>query len=162
MHVPLGLADHVAAPQRRLSATAYRRGRRFEYRVQRFFRRNGWFVVRQPRSAFPDLIAVRRGVVLLIECRVDGRLCHWHARMSEGRQYSPAETGCRLSSNESLQNAHGAIAFLLPNNCWLHFGPLLIRTLLGESAVFRRRSAETISARPSFDCSSQEEFASLG
>jgi Holliday junction resolvase len=74
MHIPLGLPSHELTSRRRLGVSAYRRGRCFEYRVQRFFRRNGWFVVRQPRSAFPDLIAVRSGVVLLIECRMDGSL----------------------------------------------------------------------------------------
>jgi len=34
----------------------------------------GYFVVRQARSAFPDLIALRQGEIILIECRVDGRI----------------------------------------------------------------------------------------
>jgi Holliday junction resolvase len=55
-------------------ATPYIRGRRFDYRVQRFFRKLGWFVVRQPHSAFPDLVALRRGAVLLIECRMTGTI----------------------------------------------------------------------------------------
>jgi Holliday junction resolvase len=30
-------------------------------------------VVRQPRSAFPDLIALKEGHILLVECKVNGR-----------------------------------------------------------------------------------------
>ncbi len=52
----------------------YARGRRFEYRTRDYLRKLGWFVVRQPRSAFPDLIALRDGSIILVECKVDGYL----------------------------------------------------------------------------------------
>jgi Holliday junction resolvase len=57
-----------------MSSSPYLKGIRFEYRVQRWFRRHGWFVVREPRSAFPDLIALRKGKLVLVECRVGGSL----------------------------------------------------------------------------------------
>jgi Holliday junction resolvase len=57
-----------------MPSTAYHRGLRFEYRVQRWLRRKGWFVVRQPRSAFPDLVALDKGRVMLIECKMGGSL----------------------------------------------------------------------------------------
>lgn len=50
----------------------YRRGRSFEYRVRDLLRGQGYFLVRQARSGFPDLVALRRGEILLVECRVDG------------------------------------------------------------------------------------------
>jgi len=52
----------------------FARGRRFEYRTREFLRKSGWFVVRQPRSAFPDLIALRNGQILLVECKMGGRI----------------------------------------------------------------------------------------
>lgn len=52
----------------------FARGRRFEYRTRDLLRKSGWYVVRQARSAFPDLIALKEGNILLVECKVDGRL----------------------------------------------------------------------------------------
>ena len=53
-------------------ATNYERGRDFEYRVKKLFENKGYFVVRQAKSTFPDLIAVRRETVLGIECKTTG------------------------------------------------------------------------------------------
>jgi len=50
----------------------YQRGRRFEYRTRDYLRKQGWYVIRQPRSMFPDLIAFRDGTMLLVECKVHG------------------------------------------------------------------------------------------
>jgi len=50
----------------------YQRGRRFEYKTQNYLRKEGWYVIRQPRSMFPDLIAFRNGTILLVECKVNG------------------------------------------------------------------------------------------
>jgi len=53
--------------------SAYRKGRRLEYRVRDFLKSRGWWVVRQARSSFPDLVALKKDAKpLLIECRVDG------------------------------------------------------------------------------------------
>lgn len=52
----------------------YLRGIRFEYRTRNYLRKQGWYVVRQPRSMLPDLIAFRNGSILLIECKVHGYL----------------------------------------------------------------------------------------
>ena len=52
----------------------YRRGRMFEYRTRDYLRGFGWFVIRQPRSAFPDLVALKNGTILLIECKLHGYL----------------------------------------------------------------------------------------
>lgn len=54
--------------------TPYTKGRTFEYRVRDYLRKRGFFVVRQTKSTFPDLIAMRKGKVLLIECKVNGQL----------------------------------------------------------------------------------------
>jgi len=50
----------------------FARGRRFEYRTRDYLRKLGWFVIRQPRSSFPDLVAFRGGSILLVECKVGG------------------------------------------------------------------------------------------
>jgi len=50
----------------------YARGRRFEYRTRDYLRKLGWFVIRQSKSSFPDLVALRDGSILLVECKVDG------------------------------------------------------------------------------------------
>jgi Holliday junction resolvase len=50
----------------------YQRGRRFEYKTQNYLRKQGWYVVRQPRSQCPDLVAFRDGTILLVECKVHG------------------------------------------------------------------------------------------
>jgi len=50
----------------------YQRGIRFEYKTRNYLRKEGWYVIRQPRSMFPDLIAFRDGTMLLVECKVHG------------------------------------------------------------------------------------------
>ena len=50
--------------------SSYRKGYRFEKRVQKFFEDLGFFVVRQGKSKFPDLIALKDSLILLIECKV--------------------------------------------------------------------------------------------
>ncbi len=50
----------------------YSRGTRFEYRTREYLRGFGWFVIRQPRSAFPDLVALKNGVILFVECKLHG------------------------------------------------------------------------------------------
>ena len=52
--------------------TNYERGRRFEYRVKRFLEGEGWVVIRAARSKPIDLVALRDGVVLFIECKKRG------------------------------------------------------------------------------------------
>lgn len=52
----------------------YVKGRAFEYRVRDYLKKKGFFVVRQARSAFPDLIALKKSRVVFVECKVDGRL----------------------------------------------------------------------------------------
>jgi len=48
----------------------YAKGRRFEYKVRDYFKKSGYFVVRQAKSSFPDLIAVSpHGKVIFIECK---------------------------------------------------------------------------------------------
>ncbi|MEM0459881.1 MAG: hypothetical protein QXZ31_08410 [Thermofilaceae archaeon] len=51
----------------------YRRGRGFEYRVRSFLESRGWVVVRCSRSRPFDLVALKGGRILLVECKLDGR-----------------------------------------------------------------------------------------
>ena len=55
----------------------YAIGRRFEWRVRDYFKENGYFVLRSPRSAGPvDLIAIRKDELLFIQCKTDGWMSH--------------------------------------------------------------------------------------
>jgi Holliday junction resolvase len=53
----------------------YRSGRRFEYEVRDYFERRGWLVVRAARSKPVDLVCIRGGKAVLVECKYGkGRL----------------------------------------------------------------------------------------
>ena len=47
----------------------YEAGRRLEYRIRDMFRRNGYFVVRAARSKPIDLVCLRNGRSVLVECK---------------------------------------------------------------------------------------------
>lgn len=47
----------------------YEVGRRLEYRVRDMFRRNGFFVVRAAQSKPIDLVCLRNGKSVLVECK---------------------------------------------------------------------------------------------
>jgi len=56
-------------------ARTYQRGRYWEYRVRDHFKRMGYFVWRSPASRGPaDLIAIKRGEIVLVQCRTSGSL----------------------------------------------------------------------------------------
>ncbi len=50
----------------------YEAGRRLEYRVRDLFRRNGFFVVRAAQSKPIDLVCLRNGKPVLVECKAGG------------------------------------------------------------------------------------------
>jgi len=47
------------------------KGYRFEQKVKHFLITEGFFCVRQGKSAFPDLVAINKKQVYLIECKVN-------------------------------------------------------------------------------------------
>ena len=47
------------------------KGRRFEYRVRDFFRKNGFVVIRAAQSKPIDLVCLRRGEVIFVECKTE-------------------------------------------------------------------------------------------
>jgi Holliday junction resolvase len=47
----------------------YEIGRRLEYRIRDLFRRNGYFVIRAARSKPIDLVCLRNGRSVLVECK---------------------------------------------------------------------------------------------
>jgi Holliday junction resolvase - archaeal type len=55
--------------------SSYRKGARFERRVRKILESSGWFVGRQGKSAFPDLICLKRDIdkttIMLAECKVN-------------------------------------------------------------------------------------------
>ena len=55
--------------------SGYVRGRRFEYKVKKLLEERGYIVVRSAASKGPfDLVALRFGEILLIQCKLDGNL----------------------------------------------------------------------------------------
>lgn len=47
------------------------KGTNFERKVVQGLKKIGWFAIRQPRSAFPDIIAIKKGeTALIIECKM--------------------------------------------------------------------------------------------
>ena len=51
--------------------SGYVKRRRFEYRVRDFFRKNGFVVIRAAQSKPIDLVCVRRGQVIFVECKTE-------------------------------------------------------------------------------------------
>jgi Holliday junction resolvase len=49
--------------------TNYETGRRLEYRIRNMFRKNGYFVIRAAQSKPIDLVCIRDGKTVLIECK---------------------------------------------------------------------------------------------
>jgi hypothetical protein len=56
---------------------SYRRGRRLKYVVRDMFRRRGCFVVRAAASKPVDLVCLRGGEVVLVECKYCVRGVRW-------------------------------------------------------------------------------------
>ena len=52
----------------------YGKGRRFEYKTRDELKKAGFYVVRQAKSAFPDLFAFNQRGLIVVECKVGGRL----------------------------------------------------------------------------------------
>jgi Holliday junction resolvase len=50
----------------------YEIGRRLEYRTRDLFRRNGYFVIRAAQSKPVDLVCLRNGRSVLVECKAGG------------------------------------------------------------------------------------------
>jgi Holliday junction resolvase len=55
----------------------YRKGRRLEYVVRDMFRRRGWFVVRAAASKPVDLVCIKDGEVVLVECKYGVKGVRW-------------------------------------------------------------------------------------
>ena len=53
----------------RVALSNYEVGRRLEYRIRDLFRRNGYFVVRAAQSKPIDLVCLRNGRSVLVECK---------------------------------------------------------------------------------------------
>ncbi len=47
----------------------YEAGRRLEYRIRDLFRRQGYFVIRAAQSKPIDLVCIRKGRTVLVECK---------------------------------------------------------------------------------------------
>ena len=51
--------------------SSYTKGRRFEYRVRDLFRKNGYVVIRAARSKPIDLVCLKNGNSILVECKTE-------------------------------------------------------------------------------------------
>jgi DNA primase large subunit len=60
-----------------ISFVSYRKGRRLEYVVRDMFRRRGWFVVRAAASKPVDLVCLKGGKTVLVECKYGVRGVRW-------------------------------------------------------------------------------------
>lgn len=49
--------------------SSYRKGRRFEYDVMKTLRALGWLTIRSAGSHGIDIVAIKDGMVILIECK---------------------------------------------------------------------------------------------
>lgn len=50
---------------------SYQKGYRFERKVKKFLEEKGYFVIRQGKSSFPDLIAIKNKKVIFVECKIN-------------------------------------------------------------------------------------------
>ena len=72
----------------------YARGANFERRVQDEYEKSGWFVIRSAGShSWIDLVALKAGEVLLIQCKIDGRLSPAERQQL---QELARDTGCQV------------------------------------------------------------------
>lgn len=56
----------------RVNEYAYRKGRNFEYRVEAYFRRIGYVVIRSAGSHGPvDLVCAKGGQIECVQCKAD-------------------------------------------------------------------------------------------
>ncbi|MCS7125648.1 MAG: hypothetical protein NZ929_01885 [Aigarchaeota archaeon] len=53
---------------------SYLKGRRFEWQVKNLLEKKSWLVVRAARSKPVDLVALKNGLILLIECKYSSKL----------------------------------------------------------------------------------------
>jgi Holliday junction resolvase len=60
-----------------LFCVSYRSGRRLEYVVRDMFRRRGWFVVRAAASKPVDLVCLKDGDIVLVECKYGVKGVRW-------------------------------------------------------------------------------------
>lgn len=66
--------EHVIEAKQ-IKQTRYRHGRQFEYRVRDYLKSLGYVALRSPGSKTPiDLVAIKPGVVLFIQCKRNGAL----------------------------------------------------------------------------------------
>jgi Holliday junction resolvase len=81
---------------------SYYKGKCFEDKVKNILERMGYAVLRSARSAFPDLIAVRDGKPILIECKVN-RYLSWEDKLKLLNLASSLDAGCAVAYSKKGQ-----------------------------------------------------------
>lgn len=93
----------------------YRKGYRGELELVHLLAKHGWLVLRSPRSGrirlpSPDIVAVKNGKVLALECKV-----------REEAFSIPKEQVEQLAAWEKRGGAHAFIAWKIPRREWRFF-----------------------------------------
>jgi Holliday junction resolvase len=52
----------------------FKRGLNFENHVKKYLEKKSWVVVKNTKSALPDLLAVKKGKILLVECKISNNI----------------------------------------------------------------------------------------
>ncbi len=81
-------------------AFSYYKGRTFEYKVKHLLENMGYFVIRSAKSAFPDLVAVKQGKPMLVECKVN-RYLPWEDKVKLIHLGSTIGAKCVLAYNDN-------------------------------------------------------------
>lgn len=60
----MNLQDHDLMPNK-----SYQKGYRFEKRTQKHLESQGWIITRSAKSRFPDLVCIKHGKAIYVECK---------------------------------------------------------------------------------------------
>src|SRR2546428_2467088 len=82
----------------------YIMGRRLEYRIRDIFRREGYLVIRAASSKPIDLVCIKNGKTVLVECKA-GRSWLGKGRAAQVTGLSPPRRGPNLFVQQNSRNA---------------------------------------------------------
>jgi len=98
--------------------TNYEKGRRFEYRVRDLFKKHGFLVIRAAQSKPIDLVCLKDGDSLLVECKVNKSSLGKNGRkellhLAKASKAKPI-LAYRENRKVKLLNLETGIPFLIP------------------------------------------------
>jgi len=123
--------------------SGYVKGRRFEYRVRDFFRKKGFVVIRAAQSKPIDLVCLRRGETIFVECKTE--------KSGLGRR--------KRRELLSLAEAAGAVPLLsVRKKRKLIFKNLRTGKIIQIKSAYRVRSEEEWSPEVIIECKAIGEY----